>query len=68
MKHAAGLLSAGVPPGDIGIITPYNGQVSLLRELRTESMHQIEISSVDGFQGKTLSISLSVQTRGLFRT
>ena len=62
MKHAAGLLSAGVPPRDIGIITPYNGQVSLLRELRSESMQQIEISSVDGFQGETLSLSRSVQT------
>ncbi|PNH09678.1 DNA-binding protein SMUBP-2 [Tetrabaena socialis] len=38
---------------NIGIITPYNGQVALLKELRPERMGgALEISSVDGFQGR----------------
>lgn len=57
MKHVAELMRVGVHPREIGIITPYNGQVSLLRELRTESMQQIEISSVDGFQGDKQTVS-----------
>lgn len=42
----------GVKSSDIGVITPYNGQVAMLRELRPESLRQVEISSVDGFQGR----------------
>ena len=41
------LRAAGV--GDIGIITPYAAQVRLLRELLPDD---IEINSVDGFQGR----------------
>ena len=47
------LLNAGVPPADIGVISPYDDQVNLLRmnnpiELRDE----LEIKTVDGFQGR----------------
>jgi superfamily I DNA and/or RNA helicase len=44
----------GVRVEDIGVITPYNGQVAVLRELRAqhESMHALEVSTVDGFQGR----------------
>jgi superfamily I DNA and/or RNA helicase len=44
------LLEAGVPPSGIGIISPYNAQVSRLRRLCPAA--QVEISSVDGFQGR----------------
>lgn len=43
------LLAAGVPPQQIGIITPYAAQVRLLRDLMGED---VEINSVDGFQGR----------------
>jgi predicted DNA helicase len=39
---------------DIGVITPYNGQVTVLRELRArdDALKNLEVSTVDGFQGR----------------
>jgi superfamily I DNA and/or RNA helicase len=52
-QHLDALLAAGVRMRDIGIITPYNGQVSLLRELLLDTYGGgLEIGTVDGFQGK----------------
>ena len=52
--HVRRLLAAGVKPSEIGIITPYAAQVGVLREMRPEGPQgvQIEISTVDGFQGR----------------
>lgn len=52
MAHVERLVEAGLPPEAIGVITPYNGQVSALRDLRTDQLSGLEISSVDGFQGE----------------
>ncbi|GAB4814237.1 hypothetical protein N2152v2_001283 [Parachlorella kessleri] len=54
MAHVRRLVAAGVRTQDIGIITPYNAQVGRLRELRPEGGAQalLEISTVDGFQGR----------------
>ncbi|MEW5310653.1 MAG: hypothetical protein WDW38_002430 [Sanguina aurantia] len=53
LAHVARLVQAGVPGSAIGIITPYNAQVALLREARVGSrLAGVEISSVDGFQGR----------------
>jgi len=55
------LLSAGdLTPADIGVITPYNGQVRLLVDLfdqaggreENEPYAGLEIKSVDGYQGR----------------
>lgn len=43
------LLAAGLAAGAIAVITPYSAQVQLLRELLPAEM---EIDSVDGFQGR----------------
>nr|QNO54086.1 RecBCD enzyme subunit RecD [Methanosarcinales archaeon ANME-1 ERB6] len=44
------LLSLGVKPEDIAVISPYDDQVALIRkELRVEGL---EIKTVDGFQGR----------------
>ena len=44
------LLAAGVPPAQIAIISPYSAQV---RWLTSRSPHpDVEIDSVDGFQGR----------------
>jgi hypothetical protein len=51
LAHLSRLIEAGVRPIDVGVITPYNGQVALLRELRPASLGAVEINSVDGFQG-----------------
>ncbi|KAK9868471.1 hypothetical protein WJX84_007692 [Apatococcus fuscideae] len=50
--HVHGLLEAGLKPQDIGIITPYNAQVCQLRGLRPASLAALEVSTVDGFQGR----------------
>lgn len=50
------LLEQGVKACDIGIITPYNAQVDLIKKLFENSINEnlqlIEISTVDGFQGR----------------
>jgi ATP-dependent RNA/DNA helicase IGHMBP2 len=53
LSHVLSLIAAGLPASLIGIITPYNAQVSLLKEMRPDKYSaQLEISSVDGFQGR----------------
>nr|XP_043623797.1 DNA-binding protein SMUBP-2 [Erigeron canadensis] len=54
IAHAKRLIRSGVPASDIGIITPYSAQVVLLRMLRTndDKLKDLEISTVDGFQGR----------------
>ena len=47
------LLARGVPPGELGVITPYDAQVRVLRQLLRDACESgLEISSVDGFQGR----------------
>ena len=45
------LLGARVRPSQIGVITPYRAQVRRLRELLAD-IPNLEIDSVDGFQGR----------------
>ena len=65
MAHVQRLLRAGAKGGDVGVIAPYSAQVALLRELRAElaqrakpadpdsaEISSVEISTVDGFQGR----------------
>ncbi|KAJ0634038.1 putative hydrolase [Helianthus annuus] len=54
IAHAKRLIQSGVRASDIGIITPYAAQVVLLRMLRTkdDKLKELEISTVDGFQGR----------------
>jgi hypothetical protein len=51
VKKVRALLALGVPPTDIGVITPYRAQVRLLRD-RLADVAGLEIDSVDGFQGR----------------
>ena len=44
------LLTAGVLPNEIAVITPYSAQARLLRGLISDE--RIEIDTVDGFQGR----------------
>jgi ATP-dependent RNA/DNA helicase IGHMBP2 len=50
-KHVHTLLNMGMRQEQIAIITPYNGQVELLRGLLLPDNPKLEIRSVDGFQG-----------------
>lgn len=49
-EHVNKLISLGVAAKDIGIISPYNAQVSMLK--RTLNYGDLEINTVDGFQGR----------------
>lgn len=57
-KYAKSLLNLGVKALDIGIITPYSGQVNLIRQLLhddtsrdSQELSSISVRTVDGFQG-----------------
>ncbi|KAL1524177.1 hypothetical protein AB1Y20_019086 [Prymnesium parvum] len=61
VEHVRKLLSAGVRHHEIGVITPYNAQVDLLRTLLEEERQvlsefgegaALEVGTVDGFQGR----------------
>lgn len=53
VQHLQNLLQAGMAPADIGIISPYNAQASLLKKtLQLRQLDGIEVSTVDGFQGR----------------
>ncbi|KAG5043359.1 hypothetical protein JHK87_007274 [Glycine soja] len=54
VTHAKRLVQSGVLPSDIGIITPYAAQVVLLKMLKNKEdrLKDVEISTVDGFQGR----------------
>ncbi|KAF5201434.1 Dna-binding protein smubp-2 [Thalictrum thalictroides] len=54
IAHARRLIQSGVQPSDIGIITPYAAQVVLMRMIRSkdDKLKDVEISTVDGFQGR----------------
>ncbi|OMO70260.1 hypothetical protein COLO4_28666 [Corchorus olitorius] len=54
ISHAKRLVQSGVHASDIGIITPYAAQVVLLKMLKSneDKLKDLEISTVDGFQGR----------------
>ena len=51
-RHVTNLIEAGVHPEDIAVVTPYNGQLSLLSQYLKEKFPGLELGSVDGFQGR----------------
>jgi ATP-dependent RNA/DNA helicase IGHMBP2 len=50
--HAKQLIDSGVDPAEIAVITPYNLQVELIRLQLRDQYPQLEVRSVDGFQGR----------------
>ncbi|NXN97066.1 SMBP2 protein, partial [Rhinopomastus cyanomelas] len=50
--HIQALVEAGVKAQDIAVVAPYNLQVDLLREHLCQQHPQLEVRSVDGFQGR----------------
>ncbi|KAI9664894.1 MAG: hypothetical protein M1821_006342 [Bathelium mastoideum] len=51
-SHVKSLVEAGVKTTDIAVITPYNGQLSILSSSLKDAYPGIELGSVDGFQGR----------------
>ncbi|KAM9301529.1 DNA-binding protein SMUBP-2 [Gastrophryne carolinensis] len=50
--HVQALTKAGLKARDIAVIAPYNLQVDLLRQCLRHQYPDLEIKSVDGFQGR----------------
>ncbi|KAL2092970.1 hypothetical protein ACEWY4_010282 [Coilia grayii] len=50
--HIKALTEAGLKAKDIAVIAPYNLQVDLLRQRLSQKHPELEIKSVDGFQGR----------------
>ncbi|CAK9435571.1 uncharacterized protein LODBEIA_P02980 [Lodderomyces beijingensis] len=60
--HIQRLVESGVSPTDIGVIAPYAAQVSVLKkEIGRDS--QIEVSTVDGFQGREKEVIILTLVR-----
>ncbi|KAI3643804.1 hypothetical protein MP228_009968 [Amoeboaphelidium protococcarum] len=52
LHHIQLLTEAGVDPAQIAVISPYNAQVHLLKRMLLEDYPQIEIGSIDSYQGR----------------
>lgn len=52
LQHVQKLVDGGVLPAHIGIISPYSAQVATLKKTVGSQFDGIEISTVDGFQGR----------------
>jgi len=52
VAHVERLTQAGVRPEAVAVITPYNAQVRLLRRRLRPTFPDLEIGTVDGFQGR----------------
>ncbi|KAM8939997.1 DNA-binding protein SMUBP-2 [Pelodytes ibericus] len=50
--HIQALTAAGVKANEIAVIAPYNLQVNMLRQCLRQRYPDLEIKSVDGFQGR----------------
>lgn len=57
------LLEYGVKKSEIGVITPYSAQVSHLQNSLGDDFEDIEIGSVDGFQGKEKEVIILSMVR-----
>jgi ATP-dependent RNA/DNA helicase IGHMBP2 len=51
-RHVEDLIRSNVKPEEIAVITPYNLQMELIRAKLHSKYPQVEVKSVDGFQGR----------------
>ena len=50
------MIPGDISQSDIGVISPYSGQVRLIRDMMSEDLNEIEVKSVDGYQGREKEI------------
>ena len=63
----AEMLAGGIKNQDIGVITPYNAQAKLLRKLFLSKQLKLEVSTVDGFQGREKEVIIISAVRSNYR-
>ena len=64
MNYIQQLSSSGIKLSDIGVVTPYSAQVTLLRSMKTEIYGtELEVSTVDGFQGREKEVIIISMVR-----
>ncbi|KAB7507065.1 DNA-binding protein SMUBP-2 [Armadillidium nasatum] len=51
-EHVKKLIASGIQEKDVAVISPYNFQVDIIRDLLRENHPGVEVRSVDGFQGR----------------
>lgn len=61
--HVKHLVDSNVSEDDIGVISPYSAQVSLLKKIIHPNYPNIEISTVDGFQGREKEVIILTLVR-----
>lgn len=58
-RTAIDFVEGGVPPGEIAVISPYDDQVDLTqRLLEDQGVEEVEVDTVDGFQGREKDVVL----------
>eukprot|EP01132_Coremiostelium_polycephalum_P002517 gene2517-3115_t len=62
-RHIKRLVTSGVLAENIGLITPYNGQVKLLRTSILSMYPGIEIGTVDSYQGREKDVIILSMVR-----
>ncbi len=64
VKILMGLIEeGGLEFQDIGIVTPYAGQVRAIRDMIPESMQDVEVRTVDGYQGREKDVIIFSSVR-----
>ena len=64
VKILMGLIEeGGLEISSIGIITPYAGQVRAIRDMIPESMQDVEVRTVDGYQGREKDVIIFSSVR-----
>jgi DNA polymerase alpha-associated DNA helicase A len=56
VRYLESLLQWGVLPEHVAVISPYNGQIRVLKEILGDKYPRLELGSVDGFQGREKEI------------
>ncbi|MBR80137.1 MAG: hypothetical protein CMA88_05100 [Euryarchaeota archaeon] len=55
--------AGGLSNDDIGIVTPYAGQVRSIRDMLPESLQSVEVRTVDGYQGREKDVIIFSSVR-----
>ncbi|HET6344684.1 MAG TPA: AAA domain-containing protein, partial [Myxococcota bacterium] len=63
LRRVEELVGAGLTPAELGVIAPYRAQARHLREALAEHLPEVEVDTVDAFQGREKDAILLTLTR-----